>query len=357
MSDNNLVFFQLFEPQTSTYTYLLGDAKLGSAMLIDPVLEMADRDLGLVKDLGLKLKFTVETHVHADHVTAAGPLRSRTGCKVAVAATAGIASADIQLKNGDRIGEGAYELKVLATPGHTDTCLSLHGAGLFAGTGVVFTGDALMVRGTGRTDFQQGSSRRLYESIHTKLFTLPESTRVYPAHDYNGFTSSTIGLEKKFNPRVGDGKTLAEYEKIMQELKLTPPKRIHEAVPANMRLGEPDMVHILETHEEDGVPVAGPDQIKSKLGRGLTLIDVRRPDEFYGELGHIEGARLVTLGPDLMRFLNEADHGLEIVFICRSGNRSAHATALSRDAGFTKTVNMEGGMVKWNNLGFPVARD
>jgi sulfur dioxygenase len=319
--------------------------------LIDPVLEMADRDLGLVKELGLKLKWVVETHIHADHVTGAGLLRKRTGAKVGVAATAGIANVDLPLCEGQKIGEGAFELQVLATPGHTETCLSFYGAGM------VFTGDALMIHGTGRTDFQQGSSVTLFANIHKKLFTLPDETRIYPAHDYRGFTASTIALEKKFNPRVGQGKTSNEYESIMKDLKLAPPKRIHEVVPANMRLGEPDMELELETKMTDGVPVVQPEEVQRKLGRDFLVVDVRRPDEFNGELGHVKGAKLVTLGPDLMRFLNDTDHSKEIVFICRSGGRSGQATNLSRDAGFTKTVNMTGGMIRWNELGFPVERN
>lgn len=351
MQAKALIFFQLFESTSSTFTYLLGDRDLGTALLIDPVLETVERDWQFLKELNLKLKWILETHVHADHITGAGRLCELSGAKVGVSAAAGIPQVDLALRTGDTVGEGAYRLSVLATPGHTDTCLSFYGAGR------VFTGDALMIRGTGRTDFQQGSAATLFESIQQKLFTLPDDTLVYPAHDYRGFTSSTIGLEKAFNPRVGGGKSKEEYIQIMKNLKLAPPKRIAEAVPANLKLGVKEMETVLSVQMVDGVPAVQPEEVHTKLGRSFELIDVRRPEEFCDPLGHIPGARLVTLGPDLMRFLNEANKANEIIFVCRSGGRSGQATALSRDAGFTKTANLVGGMLRWNELGLPTDRE
>lgn len=348
---NGLVFFQLFEPLSSTYTYVLGDASLGTALIIDPVMETADRDLNWLEEAGLKLKWIVETHVHADHITGAGELRARTGARIGVAASAGIKEADLQLKDGDEVGEGDFKLKVIATPGHTDTCLSYYGAGM------VFTGDALLIRGTGRTDFQQGSASKLYDSVRGKLFRLPDDTKVYPGHDYRGLTCSTIGLEKKHNPRLGGDRSKEDFDRIMGELRLASPKRIGEAVPANMRLGVSPVNQLFNPAIADGIPVVSPETVNSHLGKDFLMIDVRSPEEFTGELGHVPGAKLVTLGPDLMRFLAETGRDKEIVFICRSGARSGQATVLSRDAGFTKTANMSGGMLRWNELGYGTSKD
>ncbi len=227
-----MIFHQLFEKETSTYTYLLADSDSKEAVLIDPVLETVERDLKLIQELGLKLIYVLDTHIHADHVTAAGEIRKRLGIKTAVSHGAKVDCADLTMKDGTEIKFGKHLLKVLETPGHTDSCISL------VCEGRVFTGDALLIRGNGRTDFQQGSSDRLYESINQKLFALPANTQVFPAHDYNGQTSSTIEMEMEFNPRVGQRKTKQEFIEIMKNLKLDPPKKIHEAVPANMSCGK-----------------------------------------------------------------------------------------------------------------------
>lgn len=224
-----LLFQQLFEKESSTYTYLLADADTREAVIIDPVRETAPRDLKLIKEMDLKLTHILETHLHADHVTGAAALREATGAKIAMARAAG-AAATLPLDDGMTIAFGEHRLKVIATPGHTDGCLSYHLGDR------VFTGDALMVRLAGRTDFQQGSPKRLYESLQ-KLFQLPEETVVYPAHDYAGFTSSTIGLEKRFNARIGGGKSEFEFVSIMNGLNLPPPKKLAEAVPANLKCG------------------------------------------------------------------------------------------------------------------------
>lgn len=225
-------FYQLFDGDSSTYTYLLVDAKSREAILIDPVREKIDRDVQLVRELGATLKYILDTHVHADHVTGAGELRKRTGAKTAIGALSGVDCADILLKDGDTLDFGSQTLTALATPGHTAGCMS------FVVGDRVFTGDALLIRGTGRTDFQEGSSSRLYDSIKEKLFRLPDSTLVYPAHDYKGQTHSTIGLEKRHNPRIGDNKTREEFAAILAALKLSQPIRIHEAVPANLGCGQ-----------------------------------------------------------------------------------------------------------------------
>jgi len=226
-----MIFHQLFEQESSTYTYLLADEDTKEAILIDAVLETAERDLKLITELGLKLKYLVDTHIHADHITGAGTLRAKTGAKTAVSSGANVQCVDVTLNDGDELKFGKYTLKALSTPGHTNSCMT------FYTEGMLFTGDVLFIRGTGRTDFQQGDSRKMYHSIHDKLFTFPEGTKIYPGHDYKGMSYSTVGDEKKFNPRVGGGKSEDEFVQIMNELKLANPKKIDIAVPANLKCG------------------------------------------------------------------------------------------------------------------------
>jgi sulfur dioxygenase len=226
-----LLFRQLFDTESSTYTYLLADKESKEAVLIDPVLERAARDKKLVEELGLSLKYTLETHVHADHVTGADSLRKALGSKAAVGASTGVKQADVYLGDGDKLLFGSLALRALATPGHTSGCTCYHLPGM------VFTGDTLFIRGNGRTDFQEGSPGVLYESIHSKLFTLADDTLVYPGHDYNGQTASTIGEEKRFNSRVRLGVTKEQFVATMNGLKLANPKKIDEAVPANLVCG------------------------------------------------------------------------------------------------------------------------
>lgn len=226
-----MIFRQLFEPESSTYTYLLGCPESGAAVLVDPVLESAERDLDAVRGLGLTLAWTVETHVHADHVTAAARLRALSGCKVAFPAGEEIAGADAYLGELAPLELGTLTLTPLYTPGHTDN----HHCYLVDGR--VFTGDALLIDGCGRTDFQGGSAATLYRSVQDKLFSLPEETLVYPAHDYQGRQVSSIGQERVRNPRLGAGKSVEDFVAIMAALDLPYPKKIDIAVPANRRAG------------------------------------------------------------------------------------------------------------------------
>lgn len=222
---------QLFDKDTSTYTYLVADSKTGEAALIDAVREQFDRDSKLIRDLGLTLKYAVETHVHADHITAAGLLRDAFGARVALHEASESRCADVLLKDGDVLRVGDVEIKALHTPGHTNADTS------YLVDGAVFTGDALLIGGCGRTDFQAGDAAQLYQSIHAKLFTLPNETVVYPGHDYRGLTASTIGEEKANNARLGQGKSKEEFVEIMDNLNLPHPARIKEAVPGNMACG------------------------------------------------------------------------------------------------------------------------
>ncbi len=228
---NDVTFFQLFEPESSTYTYIIGDDLSKEAAIIDPVIETLDRDLNFLQELGLNLVYIIDTHIHADHVTAADQIRKATGAKTVANALSNIECVDIFLQDGQELKLGQKIIKAIATPGHTHSCMS------FYFEGKVFTGDTLLIRGCGRTDFQEGSTEKLFHSVHDKLFKLPDSTIVYPAHDYRGFTSSTIGLEKKFNPRLGGSKTLNDFKKIMNELKLSYPKKIDISLPANLKCG------------------------------------------------------------------------------------------------------------------------
>lgn len=223
---------QLFDSDSSTYTYLLADPTSGEAALIDTVHEQAGRDARLLTELGFNLKYLLETHVHADHVTAAASHRETfPTARIALSARAGAEGADLLLTDGQILTLGPLELRVIATPGHTDGCLSYYIQGY------VFTGDALFIRGCGRTDFQQGDPGELYDSVTQKLFTLPDSTTVYPGHNYCGFTASSIGEEKRFNPRLA-GKTREQFIEIMNGLQLAPPKHLERAVPANLRCGK-----------------------------------------------------------------------------------------------------------------------
>lgn len=339
----DIIFYQLFESESSTYTYLIADKTSKEAALIDPVLNTVDRDLKLIQELGLRLMYVLDTHVHADHITGAGEIRKRTQAKTGVSIDSGVDCVDIPLEDGQELTLGQKKIKVLATPGHTNTCLS------FYLEGMVFTGDTLLIRGTGRTDFQQGSSERLYESVHNKLFTLPGDTLVYPGHDYRGQTHSTIELEKQYNPRLGGGRTKDDFNKIMAELKLANPKKIHEAVPANLACGNQKKESPLHAQIVDGISEVSCEELLKHLGK-VRIIDVRHPEEFNNELGHVPTSELITLGPELTNFLEKGDRSEEIVFTCRSGGRSGQATAESIRLGYKKTFNLAGGMIRWNEL-------
>ncbi|MBP0014701.1 MAG: MBL fold metallo-hydrolase [Roseofilum sp. SBFL] len=227
-----MLFRQLFDPETSTYTYLLADLKTQEALLVDPVLEQVDRDLKLLQELGLSLCYCLETHIHADHITGSGQLREVTGCTSLVPQQAGVPCADRFMTDGELLQVGGIEIQAIATPGHTDS----HMAYLVNGHKLL-TGDSLLIRGCGRTDFQSGDPGLLYDAITQRLFTLPNSTEVYPGHDYKGCTVSTIGEEKQFNPRLADH-TRESFIALMQSLNLPNPKKIAEAVPANQRCGK-----------------------------------------------------------------------------------------------------------------------
>lgn len=233
-----MIFRQLFEPESSTYTYLFGCPETGEAVLLDPVVETLDRDLEVIKDLGLRLRYTLETHVHADHISAGCRLRRLVGSKIAFPAAERLECADVGVEEGKPFQVGSLTFHPLATPGHTDTHHSYRVEQ--PGVSRMFTGDALLIDGCGRTDFQNGDSTLLFQSVHEKIFTQPPDTLVYPAHDYQHRHVSTVAQERERNPRLGGGKTLAEFVAIMANLNLPYPKKIDVAVPANRKCGDCD---------------------------------------------------------------------------------------------------------------------
>lgn len=226
-----MIFRQLFEPVSSTYTYLLADPVSLEAVLIDPVVEEVETYVGLLAALGLTLRYTLETHVHADHVTAGAALRDRLGSRTVVHRDGGATCADVLVAGGDHLRVGTIDLEVRETPGHTNGCVA------YVAADRVFTGDTLLIGGCGRTDFQQGDPERLYDSVHTQIFSLPPDTLVYPAHDYKGRTVSTVREEQAINARLGGGKSKEAFVEIMRGLNLAYPKQIDRAVPANLRCG------------------------------------------------------------------------------------------------------------------------
>lgn len=230
-----MLFHQLFDAKTCTFTYLLADASSHEAVLIDSVIEQSERDTRLIHELGLTLKYLIETHVHADHITAVTRLKEAFPHAKSVYNTgAGVDAPDVLVNDGDTLRIGSHRLRVIFTPGHTDSCTS------FLIDDKVFTGDALLIRGCGRTDFQQGDPGKLYDSITGKIFTLPDHFVIYPGHDYNGFTSSTVGEEKTLNPRLA-GKSRAQFVALMNGLKIPYPRKIDVALPANLKCGAVDM--------------------------------------------------------------------------------------------------------------------
>lgn len=245
-----MIFRQLVEPESSTYTYLIGCENTGKAVLLDPVIETCDRDMDAVAALGLNLAFTLDTHIHADHITGACRLRSLTGCEVAYPADDNLSCADVEVSEEAPLSVGDLTIRALFTPGHTDK----HHSYLIeqGGHTQVFTGDALLIDGCGRTDFQNGDSATLFKSVREKLFALPENTLVYPAHDYSGRRVSTIMKERTRNPRLNDEISLPEFQRIMAELDLPYPKKIDVAVPANLKCGDCVEEAVEHLHEIGG---------------------------------------------------------------------------------------------------------
>jgi len=352
----SLTFRQLGDPTSSTYTYLLADSASGKAVLIDPVFDQALRDAALIDELGLDLELTLDTHLHADHVTGAWLLKHRIGSRIGVAKTSGAEGADRYLAHGDRVDFGARHLEVRATPGHTGGCLTF----VLDDLSMAFTGDCLLIRGSGRTDCQDGSSRVLYRSVRAQIFTLPDPCLLYPAHDYRGLTVTSVAEEKRFNPRLAEPIAEDDFVGYMSHLGLAHPKQMDVAVPANLRCGRPE-----GTLQEPalrswapltltfaGVPEIQPQVLEENIA-AAQVVDVREPGEWNGSLGHISAARLIPLG-QLAQRAHELDRTRPIVTACRSGARSAQAVVILQRLGFPTVANLAGGMIRWRASGLPV---
>ncbi len=344
-----MIFRQLFDPQSSTYTYLLGDAASREAVLIDPVFEQARRDAALVQELGLRLAWTLETHVHADHITGASLLKQKLGSCIALSRASGAAGADRLLDSTEKLFFGSRSLEARATPGHTSGCMTY----VLDDRSLAFTGDALLIRGCGRTDFQDGDARVLFRSVRDQVFSLPDACLLYPGHDYRGLTASSVGEEKLYNPRLAESVGEGDFVGYMNHLGLPHPKLMEVAVPANLRCGRPkEGIPDLEdpawaplTYTFGGIWEVQPHWLEEHL-REVQIVDVREPDEFNGPLGHVPGAKLIPLG-SLLQKKSLLDPEKPIVIVCRSGARSAQATVLLAKAGFEKVANLSGGMLRW----------
>ena len=351
-----LILRQLFDAQSSTYTYLLADSAARQAVLIDPVFEQVRRDAALIEELGLELTQTLETHVHADHVTGAWLLKRLLGTRIAASKDSGAEGADNYLADGQRIWFGSRLLHARSTPGHTNGCLTY----VIDDHSMAFTGDALLIRGCGRTDFQQGDAHRLFRSVRERIFSLPDQCLIYPGHDYRGLTASSVAEEKRYNPRLAEGVGEDDFVGYMTNLGLAHPKQMELAVPANLRCGRPQ-------HEEGfaeapswaplsytfaGIWELQPNWLEEHL-REVQIVDVREPAEFRGPLGHIPGATLIPLGT-LRDRVKEIAPGHPVVTVCRSGARSAQATVILRNVGLDKVANLAGGMLRWQAQRFTV---
>jgi sulfur dioxygenase len=351
-----LIFRQLFDAQSSTYTYLLGDSGSGEALLIDPVFEHARRDLALLRELGLRLVATLDTHVHADHVTAAWLLKQRSGSAIAIGRAAGAANADRLLDHDERFTFGHRHLEVRATPGHTNGCLTY----VLDDESLAFTGDSLLIRGCGRTDFQQGSASQLYRSVKGQILSLPQACLLYPAHDYRGISVTSVAEEQRYNPRLGGDVNETDFTGYMSHLGLPHPKLIDIALPANLRCGEPqggtlppaEPAWAPLTYTFSGVWEITPATLEENAA-GVQIVDVRAPEEFTDALGHIRGATLLPLS-SLAAGAAQLDRTRPIVTVCRSGARSAQAAVLLHKVGFADVANLAGGMLRWRAEALPV---
>ena len=334
-------------------TYLVACERTRAAALIDPLRDHLDRYLALAAYHGLKLAIVIDTHTHADHRTASFDLAELTGAEVVMHREAPAPRVGRHVVDGETLFLGELALEILATPGHTpdSMCILVDGH--------VFTGDTLLIRGTGRADFAGGDAGVQYDSITGKLFTLPDATVVLPAHDYRGNTSSTIGEEKRLNPRLA-GKSRAEYVALMENLGLPLPTQIQEVLQPNQSAIEDDAVKFPTLAQLNEVGQLAPQEVHRALGagpEGPLILDVREPNEYVGELGHVPGSRLVPL-KDLARRAEELApfKPRPVVAVCRSGVRSTTAAAILTSLGFEQVYNLKGGMLAWNDAGLPVDR-
>lgn len=350
-----MIFHQLFDPASSTYTYLLSCDQTRDAVLIDPVFEQHARDIALIRELQLHVCYVLDTHVHADHVTGAWLAKKALRTEIVLSKRSGAEGADVSIDHGEVLAFGNCALQVRATPGHTSGCVTY----VTQNQDMAFTGDCLMIRGTGPTDFQAGDVHDMWRSIREQIFTRPDNCFIYPDHDYLGRTCSTVGEEKRFNPRIGGDAREEDFVGYMENLGLAHPKLIDIAVPANMRCGRPVTEALPEevawgpvTVTFAGVPEILPDWVARHLDE-VYVLDVRNAIEFDGELEHFEGAHLIPLD-QLRDRIDEVPKGQPVVTVCQSGKRSGMAAEILLNAGFAEVANVAGGLIQWSRLALPL---
>ena len=345
-----MIFRQLYDGLSGTYTYLIASRRGGEALIIDPVIEKVERYLQLVKEFDLRLVKAIDTHMHADHITGLGALRDRTRCITVMGEQSKADVVSMRIAEGDRLTIEGVALDVLYTPGHTDVSYS------FVMGDRAFTGDTLLIRGTGRTDFQNGDARMQYESLFGKLLKLPDETLVYPAHDYKGDTVSTIGEEKAFNPRLRV-KSIDEYVDLMNNLHLPNPKMMDVAIPANMKVGLAQ-----DEVAKRGWSLTAADVIGLVDRTDVALIDLREKSE-REKHGVIPGS-LHAPYPDLnqniarggMLYELSAATSKRLLFYCAFGERSAMAVQAAQSMGLTSACHLHGGIDAWKRAGGPLVR-
>jgi glyoxylase-like metal-dependent hydrolase (beta-lactamase superfamily II)/rhodanese-related sulfurtransferase len=350
---HSLLLRQLFDADTGTFTYLLADVASRQGMLIDAVFEQHGRDLSLLRELGITLVACLDTHAHADHVTGSWLMHEATGCAIGLAAAVGAANVTLPLQHGDRVAFGDRALEVRSTPGHTDGCISF----VLDDQRMAFTGDALLVRGCGRCDFQQGNAHTLWRSITEQLLSLPESCLLYPGHDYTGRGVTSVAEEKAFNARLGGAATERDFVGHMQNMKLPHPHKIAEALPGNLRSGRPRQPLPQSTwaplqRSYAGLPELTAAWVASERQR-LTILDVRSPEELSGPDGRIEGSLNIPL-PELEARRGDIPADRPVVVVCHAGSRSALATQQLLKDGFSQVANLRGGLVRWSAEGYPL---
>ncbi len=343
-----MIFRQLFDSASSTYSYILASRLGGEALIIDPVLEKVDRYIQLMNELELRLVKAVDTHLHADHITGLGALRDRTRCITVMGENTTADVVSMRVADGDTLDIEGVSLDVLYTPGHTSNSYS------FALADRVFTGDTLLIRGTGRTDFQNGDARSQYKSLFNRLLKLPDETLVYPAHDYKGDTVSTIGEEKRCNPRL-QVKSVDDYIALMNNLHLPNPKMMDVAVPANMHIGLAQ-----DAVAQKGLAVLAPAAMAMLGDPEILFVDLREKAE-RDRHGAIPGALHATytkLAENLEAggLIKALGTSKKIIFYCAYGERSAMAVQAAQNAGIESVHHLQGGLAAWKEAGGPIER-
>ena len=333
-----MIFRQLFDHASSTYTYLIASRHGGEALLIDPVFERTERYLKLLEELDLRLVKVIDTHVHADHVTAMGALRDHTNCVTVMGEQSPVDVVSMRVTDGERVTIEGINMTALYTPGHTDDsyCFQMDDR--------IFTGDTLLIRGTGRTDFQNGDAGAQYDSLFGRLLSLPEQTLIYPAHDYKGDMVSTIGEEKAYNPRL-QVSSKAAYIELMNNLNLPNPKMMDVAVPENIKMG-------ITLEAQKQVNFVDSSKLASMQQGEFVLIDLREEGE-RSRHGAIQGAIHAPYSQFFQQLEVLGAYGsVPLIFYCAAGERSAMAVKLAVDKGFANAAHLIGGFAAWRQEGF-----